>query len=372
MIPVKRMLTSTLLWAVLVGGVVNCSRSAPLPSTQTEMRPRQTTIALSPLPSSSEPIPKDVIPVDDCDYVRLLRETCYKDGTKSDWFKSVTALSLAQCSVLPLVLSAEPLKETSMCLRNLKSTEILSSGEPPYCSGQPVTECVTRVLEARSGVVQEFADECRDLGRVCGSQPRTFRSDVCRILNTAITPSYRKQMRACLSWNCDNADCVSELLFHGRIASQSRSNVPPPSLGNSPCTAESGFPRVVTVVALENYGQCPQSYGSVHQFLWFQDSPPEPEFSDECENILRGCNTRRLKMRRTDVPMNLTMRPCRTALWATKPKHRKELSNCMTVGCNAADCLFDLASRYSGPESSKPKPPRKQEFVALPGSSGGH
>jgi hypothetical protein len=254
--PGNRRLTLMLLWAVLAPGALGCRRLTPSPTPQTAILPTPSAIAASRLHSTVTLIPEERSLVNVCEYVRILRSTCYKDGSSSDWFNSVTALSLAQCSALSLVLTAEPLKESLKCLANLKSTSELRSGDPFYCTENPVEECVLRVLEARSSAIQDFDTECRDLGRVCGSQPRKFRSDVCGILDAAITPSYRKQMRACLSWNCYNRDCVSELLFYGRQA-QSYSNVIPPSLDNSPCTPESGFPRVVTVEALENYGQCP-------------------------------------------------------------------------------------------------------------------
>ncbi|MGC4069161.1 MAG: hypothetical protein QM784_31840 [Polyangiaceae bacterium] len=68
--------------------------------------------------------------------------------------------------------------------------------------------------------------------------------------------------------------------------------------------------KVVRSEALEIYGDCPPSYGSYHMFLWYLDEPPDGEFLDECQELVKHCEARRLKVSRNDVPMNLTPRPC--------------------------------------------------------------
>ncbi|MGC4069158.1 MAG: hypothetical protein QM784_31825 [Polyangiaceae bacterium] len=116
-------------------------------------------------------------------------------------------------------------------------------------------------------------------------------------------------MRACLSWHCDDIGCSHQLLSLGRKA-QTSSKQPPASLENPSCAATDGVLKVVRSEALEIYGDCPPSYGSYHMFLWYLDEPPDGEFLDECQELVKHCEARRLKVSRNDVPMNLTPRPC--------------------------------------------------------------
>jgi hypothetical protein len=353
MILAKHIVPLALLGSLLGKGTLGCTRASPPTSLGTATLPNAR--APSNSRATEPPATPTEVPVDACEYLRQARGSCTNDSPNQDYFELQTTASLAQCSALSLLLSTGPLEEALNCIRNHKSTTKVVPWEPSYCTHNPVEECVIRVLEARSKVIPSSDDECSEMALACGSQPLKGNTHVCRVLDAAIAHPFRKSMRGCLSWQCDNRHCVGELLALGRKA---QSHLPL-THSNSPCTDKSGLPKVVTSEALEAYGECPPMYSSIHIFLWYLDAPPAPEFVDECTKLVDNCNVRRLKTRRTDVPMNLTQRPCRTALWATKPQFRKELSKCMSVGCNAADCLSNLATRFAKSTGSPTVSPSK-------------